>query len=408
MPLLRGNKRAEVSAVAGAVRGYTVTTSGTGGQWIQPNRVNVTAEACVRLLAQTVSDLPVCVVDVDNKRQAEPVWLREPMPGWSWDIAAWTEAFVESLLVDGNAYVVPARNRSGMVEQVWLIPPEAVTVQLSDDGKDIEYWLASYGKWRRELLHVRYLTRTGQVTGSGPVHWALRESTTGAYVGDLAQRLVRDGLHQTGFYKAMGTMTESQLADLRAVIQQHHGGLQNAHQQLVLSGDVSYQPTAVSPRDAELDGLSRWTAQEICRAFSVPPSLIGVAESGSVPYRNSHEILGHFHLFAVQPLIKRAERVWNSLLPPRLRCRYDERPLIRGTPQSRARILGSMSKVPGTFTKDELREVMGLEPLPNGEGSVLVGEQPAADTPEVESMDKALAELLSTNGEIDYGAYDSN
>ena len=41
-------------------------------------------------------------------------------------------------------------------------------------------------------------------------------------------------------------------------------------------------------------------------------------------------------------------------------------------------MLGTMAKVPGVFTADELREVQGLPELPDGQGAKLVGEAPPA------------------------------
>ena len=400
--LIRGPRSVRAAgggaAIPAAVRGYAITVG--GGGYRAPVNVSVTAEACIRVLSQTVADLDVRVRAGDREMPA-PAWLRMPMPGWGFGWTGWTEAFIGDLLRGGNAYVVPIRDRSGRPVEVWLLPPIAVTSEVAADGRHVQYRIGGAGVWAGEMLHCRYLTRTGHVDGIGPLQWASREAQTGAYVGDLAQRLVRDGLHQSGFYRVAGQTTASQIADLRDTIAQHHGGLRNAHQQMVLTGDVDYQSTAVTPRDAELDGLSTWSAQEICRAFGVPPSLVGVAETGSVPYKNSHESMFHFHLFGLAPLIRKAERLWSSLLPARQHADLDERPMLRGAPQSRARVLATMGKIPGAFTYDELREVMGLGPLPDGSGVEIAGPAPAppmVDAPPPPANDDAGRFLATING----------
>ena len=383
--------RAAGAAIPHAVRGYAITVG--GGGYRAPVNVSVTAEACIRVLTQTVADLDVRVLNSADEQTPTPAWIRDPMPGWGFTYGSWTEAFLGDLLRGGNAYVVPVRDNAGRPQQVWLLPPIAVTSEVTDDGRRVQYRIGGQGVWTGELIHCRYLARTGHVDGIGPLQWAAREAQTGAYVGDVAQRLLRDGLHQSGFYRAAGKMTASQLQELRDAISQHHGGVQNAHQQMILTGDIDYTSTAMSPRDAELNGLSTWTAQEICRAFGVPPSLIGVAETGSVPYKNSQESMFHFHLFALAPLLRKAERLWSSLLPKSQRCDLDERPLLLGTPRSRAGILSTMLKGSGVFKIDELRDVMGLAPLADG-GDELLG---ASDSPAVpEQMELPIAAAAPT------------
>jgi HK97 family phage portal protein len=128
--------------------------------------------ACVRLLADAVSTLPLDVYrrgDRDPLPELPPL-LRTPAAGMS--LNEWLYAVMVSLLLRGNAYgIVTGRSGSTLLPaQVDLAHPDRMGVTVNRDGQ-VEYRLNGQEKDPANVWHVRAYTFPGTVLGLSPVEY---------------------------------------------------------------------------------------------------------------------------------------------------------------------------------------------------------------------------------------------
>jgi HK97 family phage portal protein len=129
--------------------------------------------ACVRLLADAVSTLPL---DVYRRGERDPLpelppLLRSPAAGLS--LNEWLYAVMVSLLLRGNAYgIVTGRSGSTLLPaQVDLAHPDRLGVTVTPDGR-VQYRLNGEELLPDDVWHVRAYTFPGSVLGLSPVEYA--------------------------------------------------------------------------------------------------------------------------------------------------------------------------------------------------------------------------------------------
>jgi hypothetical protein len=135
--------------------------------------------ACVRLLADAVSTLPL---DVYRRGERDPLpelppLLRQPAAGMS--LNEWLYAVMVSLLLRGNAYgIVTGRSGSTLLPaQVDLAHPDRLGVTVTPDGR-VQYRLNGEELLPDDVWHVRAYTFPGAVLGLSPVEYAQQTSAS--------------------------------------------------------------------------------------------------------------------------------------------------------------------------------------------------------------------------------------
>jgi HK97 family phage portal protein len=97
-----------------------------------------------------------------------------------------------------------------------------------------------------------------------------------------------NGAQPGGLLTHPGTITQERAKELQTLWESNYGG-ENAGRIAVLGGEFKYQAIGMmNATDAQLIEQLRWTAENVCTAFHVPPYMIGV---GPPPNYNNIEAL---------------------------------------------------------------------------------------------------------------------
>src|SRR6266508_6195028 len=126
--------------------------------------------ACINLLANTISTLPIDVFRNDEEIPAPPL-LASPAAGWT--LEQWLWALMQSLLLRGNAFsLITARSGPRLTpSQVEPVNPDNMSVNVEVDGT-ITY------RWKGRLLdpsdvwHVAAFRPAGPPVGLSPISYA--------------------------------------------------------------------------------------------------------------------------------------------------------------------------------------------------------------------------------------------
>lgn len=326
--------------------------------------------ACVEILAQTISTLPLYVyrdkggVRVPDKMSRLWLLLHESPNRWMTP-SEFLSAMVVNRMLRGNAYALIERDNAG--EPIALVPlsPDQMEVSVVEGGE----------------VYVYY--QDGDITALAPenvIHWKglgngflglskldfMRATTNEAIrAQDNANSLYGKGSKPTGVLQTDSRLSAEQVTALmtrfRTSMTSSGGGL------IIADRGLKYSQMSLSPADAQLLETRRFTIEEICRWFGVPGVLVGT--TGQTTWGSGIEqIVSGFHKFTIGPLCKQLEQVLERRLknyePITIEFKMDG--LLRTDPASRAAFYSTMSQN-GAMTRNEIRRLENLPPVEGGD-----------------------------------------
>lgn len=327
--------------------------------------------ACVSRISRTISQLPRQVRRVsDNMVLDSPFWMETPnsYQGGS----DFIKALCASLLLWGEAFVIPARNDRGITVAAAVANPQYVTHHVQNQRIR---WLINGVDYQGEMIHLRNDALPGKVRGFAAANTMVPLTETNRESQEFIYKVVEQG----GAYQLAVMFPEGVEADDDVVqdtalqIVARHAGAGNAYLPLVLAGGATITPLNQSNADGQFIDLSDMTAKQIAQFwFGIDDTMMGFKSDQPQTYQNAPAIWHRFWAFACKHIAGEIERGLTLLLPRGQRYDLEEWEVLLGGPHDRAKLSKEMAGVNTAmglkiFTEDELRQVAGMFPLPEYE-----------------------------------------
>lgn len=371
-------------SVANASRASEEWAKGDDGwQSLVPSGVKVTREtamqlsavwACVRILSDTVSTLPV-----GTFRREEDVRIPTPRPRWldapnpDQTRVEFVEQQVGSMLLDGNAFILTVRDRFGDIVDLWnvhpdLVEPKRVGRQLVYDVTDPDTGQVTV-LTRAQMFHIPCFAWPGQLRGVSPIEHARRVIGLGLASQEYAEKFYGQGMHGAGIIESKEALTPDQGKELKRDFTRLAHGMANAHLPVVLSGGANWKPLSVTPEQGQFLESRKYSVAEIARWFRVPPHLIADVERSTSWGTGIEEQNIGFVTYGIRHLLERLEQAWTRWLFPFTDefVKFNVDGLLRGDQKSRYDAY-AVSRQWGWMNADEIRALEDLPPLPDGLG----------------------------------------
>lgn len=329
---------------------------------------------CVDLLSKTISTLPLFVYERDGAGQRRlarntVLWsLMHDAPNASSTASEFWGAMVLNFLLRGNAYARVQRNDRGDPVALWPMSSEQVVPYIDPETGSLFYeYQRNTERWllpAEEVLHVR---DTGNgIVGLSRIDFMRASINEAARAQAQATRLFSNGNKPTGLLMVPAKLSDDQRARLRQNFGEIASGLES--RLFILEADMKYQPISLSPNDVQLLETRRFSVEEICRWFGVPPVLVGhsnVTTWGS----GIEQILDGFHKLTVRPMLTVIEQaIARRVLTPAMRNRYTVEfsfdALLRANIRDRMEVYAQAVQN-GIMTRNEARQLENL-PLVDG------------------------------------------
>jgi HK97 family phage portal protein len=328
--------------------------------------------SCVRLLAETISSLPVDVYrQGDRNPIPKPPVLLSPAAGWAFP--EWVEALMRSLLLSGNAYALVAdRGPDLRPTQLELCHPDLVLVRYTPQGQ-LEYKLNGHVVPPGDMWHVRAFTMPGAPGGLSPIGYARQGVALGLAAELYGAELFGQGTLAGGILEVDHELTSEQAEALKQRWEIKVAGLVNAHRVAVLDQGAKFRPLQIPPQDAEFINTRKYQLGEIARLYGIPVEMVGGETGGSHTYISSEHRSIDYLRYCVSPWLVRLEGALSRLLPGGQSVKFNVNAILRSTTLERyqAHEIGIRA---GFLTVNEARDLEDLPPLPGGD-------QPAALPP---------------------------
>lgn len=371
-----------VSYSDAVMEAFGVQAGGIGVSAASAMRVSAVA-ACVGKIAGAVISMPLNVYETNGDTKAklpkDNLWfLLNEQPSAMYTASSMWEGVVTAQLLRGDAFVLIKRDIRGAVRELLPLPWGCVS-PVRAPGEGVRYYvnMPTHGisTWfdPSDILHFPGLCFDDTTMRSQSVIAAgARSAVGGALAMDqYSQDFFTNGAHPSIILSSDKVMNPEQVSALQTAFRTKYAGADNFHKvPLVLTEGLSAKEISISAHDSQLIEARRFSVLDICRAFGVPPHLVGET-TGSTSWGSGIESMGRsFVSYTLQPWLTKIENEINRKIFPRnvtRFLRFDRDALIEGDSAAQAAYnraaLGGPGSGQGWMCVDEIRKMKGLAPL---------------------------------------------
>ena len=327
--------------------------------------------ACVRLLADTISTLPVDTFYREGGSRLvfrpKPIWVETP------DIGMAREDFLQqamvSLLLDGNVFIRIFRGRSGEVTSLTVLDPTRVEVRRNPATREVEYAIdgtAGAVLTAGEVLHITELRRPGALRGVSRIEEVKQALGLASALEEFSARFFGSGSTTQGLIEWPGSLTKEQAKDLVDGFEEGHKGLRRAHRPGVLFGGAKFVKTGVDPNEAQMLESRQFAVEEIARIFRCPLHLLQVSTPGAMSYASVEQNAIQFAQYTLRPIISKFETALSTLLLGPAFVKFNLDAILRGDIQTRFAAY-STGQLAGFLSVNDVRRLEDYAPAPGGD-----------------------------------------
>jgi len=342
----------------------------------------VTVYSCVRVLAETLGSLPLFVYREradggrEKARDHPLFWLLHDEPNDEMDSLTLRETITAQVALSGNGYAILTLNRRGEVMEIYPWNWYQIRPDRDPETRKVFYWVNDRGKEEKlpadRVLHVHLWGPDGLV-GYSPIRMAREAVGLGLAATEFAARFYGQGMNVGGVLEHPGELSDEAYERLKKSIEEEWGGLANSWRPIILEEGMKYNRIPMPLKDAQFIEQQKFTRDEICALFRVPPHMVANLE------RSTHSNIEHqsleFVMYTMLPWVTRWEQAINRKLFTRREreqgyyCKFNLSGLLRGDAKSRAEALHIMRQ-DGIINADEWRELEEMNPIEDGSGKV--------------------------------------
>ncbi|MBV5296680.1 MAG: phage portal protein [Rhodoferax sp.] len=336
--------------------------------------------ACVKLLAETVSSLPLSVykIGANGRKIAESHALSILFSGKVNKYQTKVEFFetvILNLIMHGNAYCVIQRIGDRIIGLLPIMSAQVTTVLLNDGTVTHQYTHdAGVTVYADENIWHLKLMGNG-VIGLSPL--AYQRNTLGiAQAAESAvTKIYKNGAKPSGVLSIDRILTKEQRQQVRDSFTTLT--VSTDDRLMVLEAGMKFQAISLSPQDIELLNSRKFQISEICRWYGVPSVMVNDNNGTSTWGSGIAQIMEGFYKITLRPLLEKIESsIHANLLSPteqqRMEVEFDFDALLRG--DSKTRYEGYQKAISGgVLTPNEARMKENLAPMEGGDKLFIQG-----------------------------------
>lgn len=288
------------------------------------------------------------------------------------------EYWILTKLAHGNAYVLKRRDDRGVVIDLYVLDPERVMPMVSDAG--FVYYQLKIDPLNSlpegypadglivpasEIIHDRCMTIQHPLIGVPPLaaaHWPALKNMK---IMRSATEFFGNNAQPGGILTAPAGMSEKDAADVQAYWSTNFSG-SNSGRVAIVGADMKFTPFAMKSIDSQMVEQMRYSDEQICQPFGIPPFKIGI---GSLPTGLGVDGLNLlYYADALQPHVEHMEALLDEGLriAAPLGVELDLEPLMRMDEAKRAEVATKLVGG-GIETPNEGRLRFNREPLEGGD-----------------------------------------
>jgi len=274
----------------------------------------------------------------------------------------------------GTGYAEIEFDTDGFPLYLWPLQSGSMEV-FREDGELIFLYTTPDGTQNRlsarQVFRVPGLGANG-ITGYAPVHWARQAIALGLASEEMAGRFYQADA-RPGIAIKLGPefdYDDDAKKRLAESFDATHAGLSNKHRTAVLDEGMDIETFGFSADDAQLIEQQKWSVEQVCRIFNIPPHMLHSLERAT--FNNIEELGLNFVTYSLRPwLVRWEQQIKMQLLEGDTRhfAEFNVDGLLRGKLEDRMKAYWQMFQM-GAISPDEIRALENRNPRPDGKGDV--------------------------------------
>ncbi|UEP31290.1 MULTISPECIES: phage portal protein [unclassified Burkholderia] len=361
-----------VSALLGSSRS-------DAGQVVTPaSALSLTVlQNCVTLLSESIAQLPIELYERsgDDRKPAidHPLYsiLKYAPNPWQTPFEYQEQSQV-AVGLRGNSYSFIDRDQDGVIQGLYPLDNESVTVMKGSDLMPVYRVHGSDPMPRRLVHHVRWMSINGY-TGLSPV---LLHANAIGHAQAIQQYAGKSFMNGTTLSGVIERPKESPALKDQASVDRitdgwnaKFGGSGNAKKVALLQEGMTFRPLSMTNVDAALIDALRLSALDIARIYKIPAHMVNELERATFSNIEHQEI--QFVIYTLLPWVKRHEqaKTRDLLLPSERKqyfIEYNLAGLLRGDQSSRYAAY-AVGRQWGWLSINDIRRLENMPPVKGGD-----------------------------------------
>lgn len=329
-----------------------------------------TVWACIDRRATTIASLPFFAYEQKNgqkelARTSGLYSLLHESPNARMTPFEFWRAMLMNHDLRGNAYARIERGSGGEALALWPMPADQVEVRVLDNGSMVYLYSLGDDIAALDESSVLHLKNLGNGTiGLAKLEFMRATTDETAKAQGAAAKVFGAGGKPTGVLMLDTVLNKEK----RKALQDSFAGMAegNTSRLYILEANMKYEQLSLSPQDQQLLETRKFTVEEICRWFDVPPVMVhhsNVTAWGS----GIEQIVDGFYKLTIRPMLVSIEQaVRKRVMTPRQRVTMNVEfaldALLRGSPTQRADLYAKNVQN-GIMTRNECRQLENLPPF---------------------------------------------
>ena len=227
----------------------------------------------------------------------------------------------------GNNYWYIVSNGAGIPAEVWIVPPDKMTVIPSKE-KFIGSYLYEVGDQEiyfkpAEIIHFKFPSPTSAYYGCSPFSAIIHAYNINENMNRYESALFKNMARPDGVLQTEQSLNEQEFKRIKKGWNQQYGGVEKTGKTAILEKGLQYKPITFTPRELSFLAGRKLTKEEIFNAFGLPLGLFDKESNRA----NSEQASYTYMRDTISPRHRRQEQKINEQLLPRydqhLFCAYE-------------------------------------------------------------------------------------
>lgn len=364
--------------------GYYVAANASGKTVTLSSALTISAVwACITRSAQAMASLPLDLYRKTSSGRAQQggplADLISLSPNADQTPVEFWEGMLSWMLATGNAYaeIDWINNRPS---SLMPIPSTHVGPFRTASG-DLAYEVREPGVSRRRVVvrdnmfHLRGWGFGGD-QGMSPIQWGTQSLGSAMAADEASGGMFGAGMQSSGVLKTNQRLSPDQRVQMQQLMKQYSGSSM-AGKMLILEAGMEFDQLSLNPDDAQMLETRRFSIEEVCRWFGVPPIVIGHAGEGQTMWGTGVEqIFLSWMQIGINPVLKKIEqRIRKQLIPLREQrdtyAEFNREAMLQMDSKAKAEFLRAMT-TNGIMSRDEARDKLNLQRRGGGADDLMV------------------------------------
>src|SRR5690554_2453241 len=254
--------------------------------------------ACLNRITQDIGKLPFSL----RRLGSNGIWVESENPAYSpvlrkpngyQTAQQFRESWVLSKLIDGNTFVLKVRDDSNKVRQLFVLDPCRVEPMVSESGR--VFYCLNYGSPNNllpesyggeqiavpasEIIHDRINSFHHQLLGVPPLCAAALAAGKNIRILRNSSAFFENAANPGGLVSGPAGLGVEDADKLQEFFNANFTG-EKSGRIAVIGADLKFTPFAFKAADSQLVEQMRYSDEQICQPFGIPPFKIGI---GSIP-----------------------------------------------------------------------------------------------------------------------------